>query len=124
MLLRDAFELFARGNRTIRNSHTKKLYHLAIKQFTDAIGHQATIDDLTDDNIVAMEKVLEGRSAFTINERTGRIKAIWRWAAKKGYVRWWPTIAPMPEPDINRRAWHIDQLRAIMQACSKMRGVF
>ncbi len=69
-----------------------------------------------------MEKHLAGRSPYTINERTGRIKTIWKFAARKGFVSIWPTLDGVPEPPPFKRAWHADQLRALVAACKNQKG--
>lgn len=122
MKLVETYEVFLKTNRKIQSPHTDKLYRLAIKQLNEALGKEATLSDLSDDALVAMEKHLFGRSPFTINERTGRIKSIWRYAAKKGLVTVWPTLDVMPEPPPFTRAWHVDQLRVLVIACKQQRG--
>lgn len=122
MKLIDVFEAFLRTNRKIQSPHTALLYRLAIKQFGIAIGKDPTLDDLTDDALVAMEKFLAKRSPYTVNERVGRIKAIWKYAAKKGLIGIWPTLDCTPEPEPFKRAWHVDQMRALIATCRQQRG--
>lgn len=119
-LLTEAFESYAKMNRRMTSPQTAKVYRIAIKQLGDAIGHAPTLADLSDDNLIVLEKHLAGRSKYTINERTGRLKALWRWLAKRRYVDDWPSVDRLPVPEPERRAWTVDQVRSILKACEQM----
>jgi integrase len=124
--LATACELYLAHNRRVRHVKTVHHYRLAIRQYCAAIGQpNATICDLNDIGLIAMEKSLtDSHSVTTINERVGRVKAIWRWLAQRGEIRQWPTIQRIPEPEPYRRAWTVDQVRRLLRACDESPGEF
>lgn len=124
MKLLEACAKFIAHNRRIRHPKTAAHYRLAARQYCEAIGSpDATIHDLSDDGLVAMEKHLLDRHAIpTVNSQLSRVKAIWRWLAQRQHLQTWPTIARLPEPEPSRRAWDIGQLRALLDACERTPG--
>lgn len=124
MKLSEACAKFILHNRRIRNPKTASHYRLAIRQYCDAIGSpDATIHDLSDDGLVALEKHLLDRHAIpTVNSQISRVKAVWRWLAQRQHLQTWPTLARLKEPEPTRRAWDVGQLRAILVACEKTPG--
>jgi integrase len=123
--LMSLYDQFERSNRRIRSPQTGVLYRIALRQFASAIGKPApTIDDLTDDNIVSLEKFLHGRSIETINHTTKRLKALWRWCAQRGMIKSWPTMQRIPAPEPYRRAWNLDEIRRLVAGCDAMTGTY
>lgn len=119
------YDQFERSNRRINSPKTGALYRLALRQFSAAIGEpQPTVAHLTDDNLVALEKHLRGRSIETINHTTKRIKSLWRWCAQRGLVTTWPTTQRLKAPEPYRRAWSSDEMRQLLSACSRMTGEY
>jgi hypothetical protein len=116
---------FERTNRRIRSPKTGLLYKLAIRQFAAAIGSAVpTLEDLTDDNLVALEKHLDGRSISTINHTTKRIKSLWRWCHSRGLIGTCPTMERLKEAEPYRRAWSAQEMRQLLAACSRMIGEY
>lgn len=120
--LLDVYEKYRAHNRRLRAESTDRVYRIAIKQLSEAIGRDATVSDLTDESLRKLELLLKDRSAATINERTGRIKALWRWYAKSGGVNVWPTLDRLPVNEPYRRAWTIEQVQQIIMATRLMIG--
>lgn len=123
MRLSDLCDKFLKLNRKIRSPRTADHYRRAIRQYAEAISlGDATAHDLSDDGLVALEKYLIDLdySITTVNERLGRVKALWKWLAQRGELKVWPTIARIPEPEPYRRAWTVEQVRQILQACKRM----
>lgn len=81
MRLLDACSSFVAHNRKVRHPKTESHYRLACRQYSQAIGRPAaTIDDLSDDGLILMEKrLLESHSVPTVNSQLSRVRAIWRW---------------------------------------------
>lgn len=111
-------------NTRIRNEQTRVQYRIAIRNLTEAIGHTATVEDLTDDSIALLIRRLSDKELAvpTINGRRDVIHALWTWLAKRGHVKQWPTTAPLPEPQRTPQAWSAKQLRQLFQAASLERG--
>lgn len=117
-------ECYFKLNSRIQCDATRRQYGFAVADFSEAIGHAAAVSDLTDDNVAAMMVFLRARklAAKTINERRGRINALWSWLAKRGIVDKWPTIRRMTEPKRIPVAWSRDELRQLLAACRRLTG--
>lgn len=124
MNLFEATVAFCTHNRRIRHPKTASHYRLAIKQYCEANGLQEpTIHDLSDDGLIVLEKHLLDRHAVpTVNSQLSRVKAIWRWLAQRKHLETWPTIPRLREPEPIRRAWDVEQLRALLAACEATKG--
>ena len=111
-------ETYFRLNPRIRCEHTRDQYRFALKNLTDSLGHEPADTDLLDDNVAAMMVYLQnkGLAAKTINDRRGRINALWSWLARRGVVRTWPTTPRIPEPERTPVAWLQDQLPSLFAA--------
>lgn len=114
---------FLRNSR-IRCEETRKQYRFAIKDLSDALGRPPVLADLSDENVSLM--MIAGRTkrqaVRTINERRGRINALWHWLACRGHVRQFPTIAAEPEPQRIPLAWSSQDLDQLLRACESLRG--
>ena len=77
---------YYRNNPAIRSPKTKRQYDYALSDFAEAVGHVPTQLDLTDDSVSAMLAHLQnkGLAAKTINERAGRIVALWNGSISGG----------------------------------------
>lgn len=106
-------------NQRIRSDATHVQYRFALNNLRDFIGHEPTADDLQDDNVAGMMGLLlrGGLAPKTINERRGRINALWTWLAKRGVVSTFPTIGPMPEPERAPLAWSREEIARILREC-------
>lgn len=115
----EAARQYFQSNPRIRSDHTEQQYLWAIRNFRDTIGREPTIRDLSDEDVLAMiDRLRElGLAAKTINERRGRLNALWSWCAKRGFVNTWPTVGPITEPKRVPLAWSKDQLSSLLQAC-------
>lgn len=117
--------VYFKQNPRIRCEQTKRQYRYAIADLAAAIGQPPTTADLTDENVAAMmawqscEKKL---AAKTINERRGRINALWTWLAKKGLVNTFPTTPPIPEPVRIPVAWSRSEIAILLEACKSVPG--
>ncbi len=107
-------------NQRIRCLATQRQYQFAIGNLAEFVGRPPTLDDLSDDNVAGMMGLLtrKGLSVETINDRRGRINALWTWLAKRGMVKTWPTVTPLPEPERIPLAWSRDDVARILRECS------
>lgn len=126
MQLSEACAKFVMHNRRIRHPKTASHYRLAVRQYCEAIDcPEATIHDLSDDGLVALEKhLLDKCSIPTVNSQLSRVKALWRWLAQRNYISVWPTLPRLKEPEPSTRAWDVGQLRQILNACELTPGEF
>lgn len=111
-------------NRAIRHDETKRQYTYAIKDFGACLRHQPVVSDLHDDNIARLMSYLDSQhlAARTINERRGRLHALWTWLCKRGVLDQWPTTIKLPEPVRCPMAWREDEIRALFNAAATVRG--
>lgn len=124
--LRDwIFSRYLPQNLKARSPQTAKQYRIAVNDFAELLGREPTRDDLTDEQLAALAiHLLNVRrlAEITVNERVGRIKTFWNWAARKRYVDQFPTIGRVPVPEKIPRAWREDELVKIFNACRSARG--
>lgn len=108
----------------IRSPLTHKQYKIAIGNFSESLGHEATLDDLTDDNVTLMMSFLLEKeiSPRTVNERRQRICALWSWLAKRGEVTKWPTVQDMPIAQRTPKAWTESEVARLFDAAQNMTG--
>jgi integrase len=111
-------------NPRIQSDQTIKVYRLALSRLAQVVGHPPTLDDLTDDNVAAVMQIMlrAGRAPATVNERRDRLHAFWRWLAKRGIVKQWPTTPSLPEPIRIPKAWSRDELTTLLRACAAQPG--
>lgn len=124
--LRDICEnYYYPNNPAIRSPKTHRQYHYALADFTAALGHEPTDADLTDDCISAMLSFLQRKSlaAKTINERAGRIVALWKWLYHRRHLDRWPQTQLLPVPRRIPVAWTRTELDNLLLACSYQPGM-
>ncbi len=127
MKLTKLLDVYCAQNRKIRSPKTVSVYRTALKQLAIATGQNLfdlSLLDLNDDNLIRLETYLleRGRSEFTSNERVGRIKSLWTWAAKRKMVDVWPTVDRLPVKQPPPRAWTISELSRLFTACKLQSG--
>lgn len=112
---------YKRQNRTC--AATAHQYKVQLKWLAEFVGHEPTLDDLTDDVLDGFlvhraEKV----AAPTANKAYWCIVALWRRAYDLGMVAQRPTVQPLVEPDPMPFAWFVHELQAILRTCSVVPG--
>lgn len=114
---------YFRVNIAIRCEQTRRRYGIALADFREFLGHDPTPSDLTDDNLAGLTGLLLSRenAPETINERTGRIRALWTWMAKRRLVEMFPTVQNVKEPRRTPRAWTQDEIGRLFAACDAER---
>lgn len=116
-------QYFARNLR-IRKDKTRVAYDKALRDFRDSIGHEPTVADLSDDALIDCQAMMRRRELApkTINERIGRIVALWTWLAKKRLIHDFPAVTPIPEPKRAPVAWTQEELARLFESCAKEAG--
>jgi len=121
-------QLFPR--RVSIGSETQRQYRYAIADFGRFLGHDPVAADLDDDILVAYQKHLIERrkstggklSAWTINERVGRLRALWTFLAQRRIVEQFPTVLRLKIPELIPKAFTQEQLAALFKAADEMPG--
>jgi integrase len=108
----------------LRSEKTRTQYRLAVNNLSSLLGRPAVLTDLTDDNLAMLCHLLldEELSPYTVNERVGRLKSVWTWAAKKGFLSTFPTLERVPVEELIPRAWSVAELRALFDSCANEPG--
>lgn len=124
------FEFYLPSNIAVRDPQTRRNYARACDDLAEFLGREPTLGDLTDETLSRFLIYLldgsrrkRGRLAeTTANERFGRIRAFWTWAARKRWVDQFPTCRCVTEPEKIPRAWREDELVKLFNACRRQRG--
>lgn len=103
--------------------HARYQYTLNIRAFGQWLGREATIDDLTDDNLAIFTGHLaKTRSPSTANKITGHLRSLWNFAARRGLLTKYPTWQKMPEYRRVPTAWTKAQLSQLFATIQQLTG--
>lgn len=124
MLLSTFFEtIYAPLRLRGKSQNTYRLYRLCVLQFSRSLGREATIADLTNENLLMHLANRKEVSAATRNKELAELKAMWRLAIQKQMHTGWPEIQKENEPKRTPRAWRHDQMTSLLQACMRAPGM-
>jgi integrase len=125
MTLLELFRLYQSKRLRFKSDNTTRLYHHTIRSFARSLGHEPTIDDLTNDAVQShMADVIGwGNTPQTANKDRSQLLALWRFAATHKIIDRWPEVTAMPEPEIVPMGWMPEEMTAIMDACERQRGL-
>ncbi len=109
-----------------KEGNTARLYRLSIRSFGKTLGRPATLDDLTDDQILShMQRVVgAGRSPATANKDREQLCVLWRHACKLGLLNRWPSVAKMREIQRVPTAWMASDIEKLRATASEQQGDF
>lgn len=119
------FQRYIPQNPKCRDPKTHKQYRYAVDNFAAVLGREPELSDLTDERLAELISWLlsnRGVAEITANERVGRIKSFWNWAAHKRIVEMFPTIGRVPVPEKIPRAWRRAELKRLFQSCQEAEG--
>lgn len=116
-------EFFPRNLR-IRSKKTVHNYKTAFRSFTEFLGRDPVLSDLTDDNAMGMMRQMraKGRAPKTCNEHAGRLHTLWEWLARRRIVEAFPGFGKFPEPKRIPKAWSTLELDRLFAACRNAPG--
>ena len=108
----------------ISKQATRDHYCRCVRLFGAYLGHDATIDDLSDENLAGfmLDAVDSGLTEATANQRSKQIRALWEWAARRRIVHDFPTVKPLKQPESQPVAYSLEQLQALFEHCSTLDG--
>ena len=109
-----------------KEGNASRLYRLSIRSFEKTLGRPPTLDDFTDDAILAhMQKVVANkRASATANKDREQLLCLWRYAFKLGLVKRWPEVPKFSETIRIPTAWMADDIEKLRQAARKQEGDF
>lgn len=106
------------------SSRTCVLYEQTIRPFSEFLGKDATLADLTEINVARfLADRLRKRSAATAAKDRAQLRAMWELAARKGMVSTWPTIKRIVVPDRVPEAWFTTDMVSIFRAAASEPGM-
>lgn len=99
-------------------------YFISIENFRQYLKHRPTLKDLTNENVRGCIDwmVSRERSESTANKCRANLLALWRFAAREGQVKKWPSVQKLIEPDRIPTAWSADQLHRLFSAIGQAPG--
>jgi integrase len=111
-------------NTRINKQTTKNQYRCALRDFKQHLGHEPMPSDLSDDNISRLMRGMldRGLKPKTVNERRGRLRALWEWMARKRKVEDFPFVKNLKCPKRLPRAWTRQELTTLFDACRTAPG--
>jgi integrase len=106
-----------------RSPETVRLLRHAITHFGRWLGRPATLEDF-DDLVVAryLTARAETLQPNSVARERSALVALWNMAQARGLVRCRPCIAPELIPETIPRAFTVDELSRLWQACGEARG--
>lgn len=107
-----------------RSASTVRLYRNTIKQYSQFLGREATVEEDLNDLQVSrfLEARAERRSAFTAEKERNQLCALWRCASDRRLCDYRPTIPPSVLPARVPKAWSIDELKALLNVAKVATG--
>ena len=125
--LDDAFCRLYRPQRLLgRSRDTVHQHEVALRHFRRFLQRAPLLGDLTDDTLAAFADWFSTeipRSPVTVNKTLARIRAQWRFLARKRLVNSEPTGLRLIEPEQIPEAWSEEQLAALFDACRSQPGM-
>lgn len=101
-----------------KSANTVRLYKHSIASFEKTLKRQATLDDLTDDNIERhMWRIVQkGGSPASANKDHGQLTALWRFASRNRITETWPNVRTMQEVERVPMGWMPDECNRLLRA--------
>jgi integrase len=106
------------------SDETVRLYRNSLANFRKFLGRGPRLSDLTDETIGALMSwtIGRGKSPRTANKFRDQLLALWRAACRKGWLKVWPDVEALREPEKIPRAWTPTQLSRLFAECNAQTG--
>ncbi len=107
-----------------RSPRTIDLYRISLRSFSRFTIRAPVLADLCDDTLnryLCYYRALP-RTAATTNKERANLLAIWRFAARKGYLPNWPDVPKETQPEQVPVAWLPDELKRLFAAAAQAPG--
>lgn len=107
-----------------KSPENNRLYRVSLNNLSRYLGTTPTTEHLTDDTLTAFAGwriSVEEVTPATANSDLNRLLALWRFAARKGYVTQWPDVDLLDEPKTVPKAWMKPELQQLLRACRAQR---
>lgn len=102
----------------------RRQYEIQLRHFDRHLQRPSRLDDLCDERIQRFLTAHgDGRSPATVNKARNHLLALWRLAARKGYVSQWPDVRPVREYKRAPQSWSLAQFEKILAASQCRTGL-
>lgn len=107
----------------VTSHKTREHYESVCTSMQRALLREPVVADVTDETICRTIRYLESRSLapHTIQQRRNYMVAIGNWCAKRGILPW-PGVDRYPVPQLVPKAWTLEQLSRLWDACEAFDG--
>lgn len=107
-----------------RSANTRRLYLTTIANFQRHLSRRPALDDFTDATVNRFLMWFRDlpRSPFSVNKERANLLAMWRFAARKGYVEVWPDVLPETQPERIPQAWTDAEIFQLWRGCALQKG--
>lgn len=107
-----------------RSPRTLALYRISLRSFAKFLTRAPVLADLCDDTVnryLCHYRALP-RSPATTNKERANLLALWRFAARKGYLPSWPDVPKETQPEQVPVAWLPEELKRLFAAAATAPG--
>ena len=119
MLLTDILiDLYA----PLRSLSEKSVYNYTctIRAFRDFIGHEPTLDDLTELQVARfLSHRARDRAVATAAKDRAQLRALHEWSARRSLCSHWPQYPPIRVPERVPQAWFSTEMQRLLDAAGK-----
>jgi len=108
-----------------KSPKTMRLYRVSVRKLDSFLDRPARLNDLNDDMFARfLAWRLETTLKASVEKDRCQLAAVWRFAFMKGLVKE-PSFLPIiPSPAKTPRAWKIEELERLFNACRQTEGAF
>lgn len=120
VLLSQICTTYCESTDSVRSEHTQRLLEHAIRRYSEWLGHEAELDDLSDRNLISYMRSREkqGMAHATIERESAKLLTLWRYAALNGWVKP-PTVRIRKAKCRTPRAYSRSELRRLFSEAKR-----
>ena len=95
-------------------------YRCTISAFSDFLGHEPTLDDLTELQVARfLSHRAKERAVATAAKDRAQLRALHEWSARRSLCKHWPQYPPIRVPERVPQAWFSTEMQRLLDAAGK-----
>ena len=100
------------------SERTQKLYRMTISVYARHLGVEPTVEGHLAEMPVArfLAARLRDRSPATAKKDSAQLRALWEFAARRGFVNQFPLLRPIHVPERVPSAWTTEEMEALLES--------
>jgi len=100
------------------SERTQKLYRMTIAVYARHLGVEPTVEEHLAEMPVArfLAARLRDRSPATAKKDSAQLRALWEFAARRGFVNQFPLLRPIHVPERVPSAWTTEEMEALLES--------